>query len=79
MALHSALNVNISIQDYAKLMVYLEEPRTRKELQDFCKYSSRDYFRTTILNPLIEAGIIDLTIPDKPSSLKQKYVKHKSE
>lgn len=69
----------MSIQDYAKLMEYLEEPRTRKELQNFCNYSSRDYFRTKILKPLIDAGIVDLTIPDKPQSSKQKYVKHKLE
>lgn len=74
---HSSGTINMSIQDYARLMEYLQQPRTRKELQDFCNYGSRDYFRTKILNPLIEAGIIDLTIPDKPQSSKQKYVKHK--
>lgn len=74
---HSSGTINMSIQDYARLMEYLQQPRTRKELQDFCNYGSRDYFRTKILNPLIEAGIIDLTIPDKPQSSKQKYIKHK--
>lgn len=48
--------------EYTRLMEYLQQPRTRKELQEFCNYSIRDYFRTKILNPLIEAGIIDLTI-----------------
>ena len=76
---HSSGTLNMSIQDYTKLMEYLEEPRTRKELQNFCNYSSRDYFRTKILKPLIDAGIVDLTIPDKPQSSKQKYVKHKAE
>lgn len=44
----------MSLQDYAKLMEYLEKPRTRKELQEFCNYNSRDYFRTKILKPLDE-------------------------
>ena len=43
----------------------------------FCNISSREYFRTKILNPLIDAKKRDLTIPDKPQSSKQKYVKHK--
>lgn len=76
---HSSEVPNMSIQDFARLMNYLEQPRTRKELQEFCNYSSRDYFRTKILKPLIDAKIVDLTIPDKPQSSKQKYVKHKTE
>lgn len=76
---HSSEVPNMSIQDFARLMNYLEHPRTRKELQEFCNYSSRDYFRTKILKPLIDAKIVDLTIPDKPQSSKQKYVKHKTE
>ena len=34
---------------------------------------NRDYFRKEILNPLIEQGLLQLTIPDKPKSPKQKY------
>ena len=74
---HSGISINMSIQEYARLMDYLEEPRTRKELQEFCNIKSREYFRTKYLNPLIEAKRIDLTIPNKPQSSKQKYIKHK--
>ena len=73
---HSSGVANMSIKEYARLMEYLKEPRTRQELQTFCNYGSRDYFRTKVLNPLVEEGIIDLTIPEKPHSPKQKYVKH---
>lgn len=75
---HSSGVANMSIKEYARLMEYLKEPRTRQELQAFCNYSSRDYFRTKVLNPLVEEGIIDLTIPEKPHSSKQRYVKHTS-
>ena len=74
---HSDISINMSMKEYARLMDYLEEPRTRKELQEFCNIKSREYFRTKILNPLIEAKRIDLTIPNKPQSSKQKYIKHK--
>ena len=74
---HSSGIINMSIKEYARLMNYLQQPRTRQELQEFCDYGSRDYFRTKVLKPLIEGGIVDLTIPEKPNSPKQKYVKHK--
>lgn len=35
--------------------------------------SNRTKFRDQVLNPLIDAGLIEMTIPDKPQSSKQKY------
>lgn len=71
---HSAVKVDISIELLAKLREYLREPRSRAELQKFCEIKSRDHFRNKILIPLIDSKKIKLTIPDKPTSSKQKYV-----
>ncbi|WP_442855987.1 Fic family protein [Butyrivibrio sp. MC2013] len=49
---------------------------SRKELQDFCGFKSGDHFRLSVLLPLISARKIDLTIPDKPQSPKQRYFRH---
>ena len=35
------------------------------------------YFRKTILVPLLEKGLLNLTIPEKPTSPKQKYITSK--
>jgi ATP-dependent DNA helicase RecG len=35
--------------------------------------SDRTKFRNQVLGPLIEDGLIEMTIPDKPRSSKQKY------
>ncbi len=46
---------------------------TRDELQNILKISDREHFRKEYLNPAIEAGLVELAIPDKPRSSKQKY------
>ena len=61
---------------YAKLRDFLQVPKTRKEIQEFCGYKSRDYLSKIILKPLVKVGKIKLTIPDKPQSSKQQYVWH---
>jgi len=35
--------------------------------------SNRTKFRDQVLKPLLDAGFIEMTIPDKPTSSKQKY------
>lgn len=71
---HSTVESNITPELYLKLKEFLSEPRSRAELQAFCNISSRHYFRTKILGPLVSANKIKLTIPDKPRSSNQKYI-----
>jgi len=35
--------------------------------------TDRTKFRNQVLRPLLDAGFIEMTIPDKPTSSKQKY------
>ena len=58
-----------------RLIEYCSEPRTRDELQQFVGIKTREYFRRSILKPLLESGQLQMTIPDKPNSQNQKYVK----
>ncbi|MCI5745992.1 MAG: putative DNA binding domain-containing protein [Erysipelotrichaceae bacterium] len=57
------------------LVEYCTTPRTREEMQTFLGISSREYFRFNFLIPLLESGKLTMTLPDKPNSPKQKYVK----
>ena len=60
-------------EEVKSLLEYCEIPRTRSEMQEFMDLVNRDYFRKNILNPLIKGGLLKLTMPDKPTSPKQKY------
>nr|WP_048135472.1 hypothetical protein [Methanolobus tindarius] len=46
---------------------------TRKELQDALSLKDDEHFRKHYLLPSLETKIIEMTIPDKPRSSKQKY------
>ena len=44
-----------------------------KELMEYPKRTDRTKFRNQVLNPLLKDGLLEMTIPDKPQSSKQKY------
>jgi ATP-dependent DNA helicase RecG len=57
-----------------KILSFCKTPKKVEEIQKFVKLKSKPYLRAKILNPLIEAGKLARTIPDKPTSKNQKYV-----
>jgi ATP-dependent DNA helicase RecG len=44
-------------------------------MQQFAGMTNREYFRKKVIKPLLDNGKLKMTIPDKPKSIKQKYVK----
>jgi len=56
-----------------KLLLLAEEPRSREELQRQVGLADRKHFREALLNPLLAAGWLEMTIPDVPRSRLQKY------
>ena len=61
--------------DFKKLVEFCSLPRSRQEMMDYIHYSSRRHFADRYLKPLLESGRIKMTMPDKPQSKNQKYVK----
>ena len=55
------------------ILEYCRQPKTRLELTEFIG-KSRNFVMSKLIQPLIEAGKLKLTLPDKPKSSKQKYV-----
>ncbi|PLA73478.1 hypothetical protein CYQ88_10995 [Hydrogenovibrio sp. SC-1] len=44
-----------------------------QELMDGVGRTSRTKFRDQVLKPLLDLDIVEMTLPDKPTSPKQKY------
>ena len=55
------------------LLSVMDKEHSTSELMELLNLSHRGYFRINILQKAIENGLVELTIPDKPTSSKQKY------
>lgn len=55
------------------LITILSKPMNRQEIQERLNLSHREHFRLNYLNPALELGLIEMTIPNKPNSPLQKY------
>jgi ATP-dependent DNA helicase RecG len=55
------------------ILKYCEEAKTTSEIMELLKLKHREHFRSNILKPMIENGLLELTIPNKPKSPNQKY------
>jgi Fic family protein len=61
------------LSKYPDLESFCKSPRSRSELQAFCDLKDREHFRKSVLKPLLDSGWLQMTLPDKPNSPKQKY------
>lgn len=57
-----------------RILKYCKIPRSKKEITMFLGYKDAKSMAKNHLKPLIQAGKLVMTIPDKPNSRNQKYV-----
>ncbi|MCH7612527.1 MAG: hypothetical protein IIB45_04130 [Candidatus Marinimicrobia bacterium] len=72
-AVQDTMQVTMQAEQRERILEFCKTPKTRKEIQKYLGFKSRDYFRKEILNPLVNEGLLTPTIPDKPKSPNQKY------
>lgn len=60
-------------EQVAKVLKAARTSRIREELQAAAGIAHREHFRLSYLKPLLAAGWLGTTIPDKPQSRLQKY------
>ncbi|MEJ2170402.1 MAG: helix-turn-helix domain-containing protein [Desulfobacterales bacterium] len=59
--------------EVGRLLAVMTGDMKRKDIQSALGLKHEDYFREAYLLPALKAGCIEMTIPDKPRSSKQKY------
>lgn len=56
-----------------QLLVVLTGEMSRASIQARLELKDRPYFIESYLNPALDAGLIEMTLPDKPTSRHQRY------
>ena len=70
----SGLSQEFSLTPEEKSILSLcQEPQTASELMQAMNWKNRTKFRDKFIIPLLEKGLLEMTIPEKPKSSKQKY------
>ena len=56
------------------IVTHADVPRSLVELMRIAGYTQRPHFKAAHMEPLITGKILRMTVPDKPTSSKQRYV-----
>jgi len=56
-----------------KLLFVITGDHSRNELQELLRLKHAEHFRKAYLLPAMQAGLMEMTLPDKPKSRLQKY------
>ncbi|MFH0800196.1 MAG: ATP-binding protein [Pseudomonadota bacterium] len=59
--------------EVTRLLAVMSSEMKRKEIQEALGLKHEDHFREAYLLPAIRAGVVELTIPDRPRSSRQRY------
>ena len=63
-----------SVQKLLEVMEY-DVPYTSNDLMEKMGLKAKEGFRSNYLHPAIEMNLIQMTLPDKPNSRNQRYVR----
>jgi len=62
------------VDNNKQILEFCKISRKREEIKKHIEIKDLKYFRENVLNSLIKAGLLQMTIPNKPNSPKQKYI-----
>jgi len=68
-----ATTAQVAAQVAAQVIEFCQTPRTAREIMTELGLRHWKTFQSNYLNPFLESGLLERTIPDKPNSRLQKY------
>lgn len=71
------VNMEVTPQVIRVYRVVGDSELTKQQIMSILGINNADYFRLNYLQPALASGLIEMTIPDKPTSRNQKYRKTK--
>ena len=66
--------VKTQVAIYDKILAFCATPHSKIEITEHCGYKNTKNFTQKYLRPLLDSGILKMTIPDKPNSRNQRYI-----
>ena len=73
--IHQVTNQDAELSMVSKqILDFCTTPESKKEVAAFCGFKDLRNFTVKHINPLLESGQLEMTIPDKPKSRNQKYI-----
>lgn len=66
--------LELSDEELKKILISCKKAININELMNIFSWRDRTKFRNKYIKPLMKEGLIKMTIPDKPKSIKQKYI-----
>jgi ATP-dependent DNA helicase RecG len=73
LAINKASSTAQVTEEVERLLCALNGEMSRQELINALGMTHREHFRNAYLKPALDAGVIEMTLPDKPRSNKQRY------
>jgi hypothetical protein len=64
----------VTAQVTAQVLNFCQEPRKSSEIMELIDLKHWKTFQANYLKPLLQQGLLAMTIPEKPTSSKQRYV-----
>lgn len=57
-----------------RIIAFCATAHSKAEIAGHCGFKDVKHFTAHYLKPLLESGLLQMTIPDKPNSRNQKYI-----
>ena len=76
---HDATHDKTHDATHDKILAFCMTPHSKAEIAEYCGYKNTKNFTNRYLRPLLDAGSLKMTLPDKPKSKNQKYITVHSE